>query len=98
MAGLHHRSAFRATAEGGKTVPLSPHRGGFPGAHSDSEAARARSTAAGAVASLVASIASTATWVEDRTALEDEDVVVALWLAVVLGAILLLTVALVGLS
>jgi len=60
--------------------------------------ARARSTAAGAVASLVASIASTATWVEDRTALEDEDVVVALWLAVVLGAILLLTVALVGLS
>jgi hypothetical protein len=56
-----------------------------------------RSRIVGAVAGLVGAVGATSRWIGDRTALEDEDVVVALWLAIVLGGILLLTVLLVAL-
>jgi len=57
-----------------------------------------RSVAADGLATLAGSIGATARWIGDRTVLEDEDVVVALWLAVVLGVILLLSVLLVALA
>jgi hypothetical protein len=54
-----------------------------------------QSTALSGLARIAGSIGATSRWIGERTVLEDEDVVVALWIAVLIGAVLVLSVLIV---